>query len=542
MAKASPPPPPIDPAPTSIGWLVAIGVGLISLLAGVAGQWQLLPATAAAGLLLVAIHQTSQNMRLRQLLEHRHDPALYDAVRGYQPHLLNAVAPTKLLDTLRGLLQANGWLLTNNQDVLLQHNLTPAHRPAELQTGIWLHQGDESWLRLVRDGQEYILALQLPDRLTREAARRYLEQLPFDRQQSEEGPESRANSSFQIVTNSIAFMAEGMIVTDILGNILFCNGTTESWLRQDQRSLTGMSLATLLHSFDPRDNPPWQETVGEVLTLHEKRAVYITLQDRDFVLHLNPFPLPDFQRYGIVATLSDITELKDQQRQHREAIDFISHDVRSPLVSQLALIEQLKRHNEPVQPEQVDQLGRLARRSYQLAEQFVQLARAEQLTETRFYECELLSIVENANDSVLEQAAGKQITLKLLGQEDLWLRGNAELLERVVINLLTNAISYSPEGSTVNIQVFRAGHEACITVSDEGMGIDEADIPQLFDRFTRRKTTELSGSHHGAGLGLSFVKVVIDKHKGRIGVVSMPGEGTTFTLRLPVLEPLPEAS
>ncbi|MDX1599691.1 MAG: HAMP domain-containing sensor histidine kinase, partial [Marinobacter sp.] len=206
-------------------------------------------------------------------------------------------------------------------------------------------------------------------------------------------------------------------------------------------------------------------------------------------------------------------------------------------VSQLALIEQLKRNPGHIEPAQLDQLGRLARRSYHLAEEFVQLARAEQLTETRFYECEFLAIVENARDSVSEQAAEKGIQLVLQGTEDLWLRGNAELLERAVINLLTNAVQYSPSGSTVNIQVFLAGHQACLTVSDEGSGIAPDELPHLFDRYRRQKSSELSGNR-GTGLGLSFVNVVVEKHRGEISVSSEIGEGSAFTIKLPVTNPL----
>ena len=167
----------------------------------------------------------------------------------------------------------------------------------------------------------------------------------------------------------------------------------------------------------------------------------------------------------------------------------------------------------------------------------MQLARAEQLTETRFYECEFLAIVENARDSVSEQAVEKQIQLQLQGTEDLWLKGNAELLERAVINLLTNAVQYSPDGSTVSIQVFRAGHQACLTIADEGTGIDSEELPHLFDRYRRQKSTELAGVH-GTGLGLSFVKTVVEKHRGEISVSSKPGEGSSFTLKLPIADPM----
>lgn len=168
------------------------------------------------------------------------------------------------------------------------------------------------------------------------------------------------------------------------------------------------ALVRLLEGHDPRETPPWHETVSDTLTLQQSRTVDLKIRDKDFLIHFAPFSLPDSDQQGIIANISDISELREQQRQHREAIDFISHDVRSPLVSQLALIEQLKRDPSSIEPEQLEQLGRLARRSYHLAEEFVQLARAEQLTETRFYECEFLAIVENARDSVSEQAVEKK--------------------------------------------------------------------------------------------------------------------------------------
>jgi PAS domain S-box-containing protein len=332
-------------------------------------------------------------------------------------------------------------------------------------------------------------------------------------------------------------MPDGIIVTDQLGVILFANRHIERWFREPTPSLSGMPLATLLQGHDPRDLPPWHETVSDTLTQQESRTVDLTVHSKDLLIHFAPFILPDNNQPGIIANISDITELREQQRQHREAIDFISHDVRSPLVSQLALIEQLKRDPDHIDEHQIEQLGRLARRSYHLAEEFVQLARAEQLTETRFYECELLAIVENARDSVCEQALEKNILLQLHGTEDLWLNGNAELLERAVINLLTNAVQYSPENSSISIDVYRAGHLACLAVADEGMGIDPGELPRLFDRYHRPKHSELAGTF-GTGLGLSFVRTVIEKHQGEISVDSRPDEGATFTLKLPIANPM----
>ncbi|MDX1633620.1 MAG: CHASE2 domain-containing protein [Marinobacter sp.] len=475
--------------------------------------------------------------------------------RGRQLNLSEPASrhPAQLLEHLRHLLQARGWWLSDGDDVLSCDNLTAQDRPSLPVPGRWVHLNNQSWIRLQRGSKSYDLGLLLPHSLTREASQRYLERLALANRRAALRPHQirenisgriervrqateRLNSMQAFISRSFERMPDGIIVADALAIIQFTNGHIEEWFGEPRPSLIGMSLTRLLQGHDPRETPPWHKTVSETLTLQQSRTVDLRVRGKDFLIHFAPFDLPDSHQSGIIANIADISELRAQQRQHREAIDFISHDVRSPLVSQLALIEQLKRSPQAIEAGQLDQLGRLARRSYQLAEEFVQLARAEQLTETRFYECEFLAIVENARDSVSEQAAEKGIRLQLLGNEDIWLSGNAELLERAVINLLTNAVQYSDSGSTVTIQVFEAGHQACLTVSDEGVGIAPDELPYLFDRYRRQKSSELSGNH-GAGLGLSFVNVVVEKHRGEIKVESEEGAGSTFTLKLPVAAP-----
>ncbi|MAA64458.1 MAG: histidine kinase [Alteromonadaceae bacterium] len=464
--------------------------------------------------------------------------------------------PQRILADLYQLLNAEGCWLSQGDVIIRQEGLSAADIPRFSDTGRWFHSGDQSWIRISRGNRIFELGLILPQSLTREASRRYLQRLNLDHPLSLSHSEKdhttemigarieRVRGAIETLTDMREFigrgferMPDGVIVTDALATIQFVNGHIEEWFGEPRPSLIGMSLTSLLNAHDPRESSPWQDTIADTLTLRQTRTVDLRVKNLDLLIHLAPFSMSDSDQHGIIANISNISELREQQRQHREAIDFISHDVRSPLVSQLALIAQLKRSPESIGPDQLEQLGNLARRSYQLAEEFVQLARAEQLTETRFYDCEFLSVVENARDSVSEQALSKGIHLELNDSEDFWLRGNAELLERAIINLLTNAVQYSPSGSTVNIQVFRAGHQVCLTVTDEGSGIAKHELPHLFDRYRRQKSSELSGNR-GAGLGLSFVKVVVDKHRGEIEIVSAEGEGSAFTLRLPIADPL----
>ncbi|QSP93455.1 CHASE2 domain-containing protein [Marinobacter salinisoli] len=463
--------------------------------------------------------------------------------------------PRLLLEHIQELFEPEGWILCDGAHCLTSRFLSPQDVPSDLTPRQWDHRLNDSWLKLEQGDKTFVLGLQLSNDLQGQAIQRYLNHLrleiPDSIQQARSPKENisariqkvrfateRLNQMQQFIRRSFEHMPDGIIVTDELGVIRFANRHIEHWFREPMPSLNGLPLPRLLEGYDPRESPRWNEIIAETLTLQQSRTIDLQIHGKDFLIHIAPFSLPDNEQSGLIANISDISELREQQRQHREAVDFISHDVRSPLVSQLALIEQLKRDPANIAPQQLEQLGRLARRSYNLAEEFVQLARAEQLTETRFYECELLAIAENARDSVIEQAVEKGIDLQLQGTEDLWLKGNPELLERALINLLTNAVQYSPSGSEVDIQVYQAGHQAVVTISDEGSGIDPEELPHLFDRYRRQRRTELSGVQ-GTGLGLSFVKTVVEKHFGTIAVASIPDQGSTFTLKLPILDPLP---
>jgi len=111
--------------------------------------------------------------------------------------------------------------------------------------------------------------------------------------------------------------------------------------------------------------------------------------------------------------------------------------------------------------------------------------------------------------------------------------GDQRLIQRMIANLLDNAIKYTSEGGTVNVAVHRQeNHSVGITVKDTGIGISEQDLPRIFERFYR---CDPSRSNAGIGLGLSFAKAVARAHGGDIAVTSRPDQGSTFTVTLPEL-------
>ena len=114
--------------------------------------------------------------------------------------------------------------------------------------------------------------------------------------------------------------------------------------------------------------------------------------------------------------------------------------------------------------------------------------------------------------------------------------GDAERLCQVVANLIGNAISYNHEGGQVRLHLAAEEHYVVLSVSDTGLGIGESDLPRIFERFYRVDPAR-SGAHGGVGLGLAICQEIVRNHGGIIDAASVVGEGTTFTVRLPILTP-----
>jgi signal transduction histidine kinase len=127
----------------------------------------------------------------------------------------------------------------------------------------------------------------------------------------------------------------------------------------------------------------------------------------------------------------------------------------------------------------------------------------------------------------------RQISLVTDLKSPLIISADEHRLRQVLVNLLSNAVKFTPEEGQITIRTALINHEALIEVSDTGPGISEEDLPFLFDRFYRADASRHRDSG-GSGIGLTIVKLIIDAHQGRIDVQSLPGEGATFRIILPL--------
>ncbi|CAB3753545.1 sensor histidine kinase [Paraburkholderia solisilvae] len=226
-------------------------------------------------------------------------------------------------------------------------------------------------------------------------------------------------------------------------------------------------------------------------------------------------------------------QIRVAENERYGALSSLAHDIRSPHSSILALIDLQRGATKRLpEPEFFSRIESYTRRASELADDFVQLARAE----TQRYSLERTNIGDvllEAMDEIAPRAQRKQIAVTFAASDDIcFALADRTLLMRTLINLLDNAIKYSPAGSRVDCAVKRLGARVECAVRDYGYGIAPEAQLRLFQRFARFRV-EGQPEEEGVGLGLVFVKTVVARHGGSVRVDSAPGRGTTMEIALP---------
>lgn len=339
------------------------------------------------------------------------------------------------------------------------------------------------------------------------------------------------------ITDSMEQMADGVIVVDSLGIITLANHQAIKQISEHTDApLLHQPIQPVLERLLLTTGESWDAIISDLLSnKHYDNLQLRTHKNKDLVVNISPLYKATGTVVGFIINLSDITEIKDAQRRRNEMLSFLSHDLRSPLVSILAMIEKNKTNDS--ESSLNTRIEKNIYQTIQLAEDFVHLSRVESNEDIKFSTLNISDIVANAVDTVWDQAQLKNIQLIQDTDHDEWVTGNGAILERVFINLLTNAIKYSHEKCIVSINLTKKESTILCCVEDNGPGISKENIPSLFDRFERahQQNKKQTGTSQGIGLGLglAFVHAAIKKHNGSITVHSEAGKGTHFCIQLP---------
>lgn len=339
----------------------------------------------------------------------------------------------------------------------------------------------------------------------------------------------------QLIRNSLADLQDAIIIADNCGRVSLINSQAH-YLFGDAVDLQNQHLLDICSQVKLLGELQWDNLFQSMLRVGEPQqseGAHERLK-RDLFCQINMLDIEHSSQY-IIATFTDVTKIKESERARSEALQFLSHDIRSPMVSILAILEQAE--TGQAYRDRQDLLSSIRRyvdKNLEFSENFLHLAKAESAVSESFELCDMHAVIDSVVVTASPFAQSQHI--KLIGErclEDAWVLGNRDLLERALLNLVNNAIKYCPGGSEIRIGLSLAESMVTISVTDNGPGINEKEQLSLFDRFKRGSA---SGGKLGAGLGLYFVKAVAERHSGSVFVESTLGQGSSFKFRLPTID------
>jgi two-component system, OmpR family, phosphate regulon sensor histidine kinase PhoR len=240
---------------------------------------------------------------------------------------------------------------------------------------------------------------------------------------------------------------------------------------------------------------------------------------------------------GILLVFHDITELKKLEQMRKDFVANVSHELKTPITSIKGFSETLldgAMHDKATLEAFLEIILKESDRLQVLIQELLDLSKIEQhgfrLTRGNV---DLVKEASEVIEILKRKAAQKDIhlTLKHSTSEDAVIEGDSDRLKQVLINLVSNAITYTPNGGSVDISLTAQEDYVLVVVKDSGIGIEKSEIPRIFERFYRVDKAR-SRNSGGTGLGLAIVKHIIEAHKGHIEVDSQIGKGTNFTIKL----------
>ena len=329
-------------------------------------------------------------------------------------------------------------------------------------------------------------------------------------------------------------MAEGVMVTDAGGRIIHFNPAFTRLMGADtwclnKRPIEVFRNAELQAAVDATLDTvtPGEPVTGVNLTL--------TRYDRTFQVNLTTVRT-EHTYHGAVAVFHDVTELRRLEQVRRDFVANVSHELRTPLTSIKGYTETLLDgavEDVSLATKFITSIQSHSARLEALVADLLQLSRIESgRLDVQFCPCSLEAIVQRVLTSLEDRLQGKHLSLTCKFLKAPPVRADEKLVELVLLNLIDNAIKYTPEGGSVTLRILSKQGQVELTVTDTGVGIPSEALSRIFERFFRVDRVR-SREQGGTGLGLSIVKHTMDLLGGRVWVESKLGFGAAFSISLP---------
>ena len=333
----------------------------------------------------------------------------------------------------------------------------------------------------------------------------------------------------------LKYMADGLLAVDLNGAIIHINPAATQMLDLLPEDIVDfdydqimakcgkhLTMETLLEG---------SKSGGAQETFDFKGSVFAMRYDR--------FKDENGQDKGVIIVIQDITERQKLENMQTDFVANVSHELKTPLTTIKSYTETLldgAMEDPEITASFLGIVDTEADRMNRLVKDLLQLSRLDHQRERwSMKETNLVNILNTAIPKVALTARQKEQHLNVLYDEEAVIPVNVDRdrIEQVVLNVLSNAIKYTNEGGRIDIDVLESGNYVKVIVSDNGIGISEADIPRVFERFYRVDKAR-SRAMGGTGLGLPISKQIVEEHHGTLTIESQEGKGTNVTMTLPL--------
>ena len=324
-------------------------------------------------------------------------------------------------------------------------------------------------------------------------------------------------------------MTDGIIAFNMQGEIILINPAAKKFL-----------------SISPEDNT-FEDIFGKFkLDINMEKVIYleswtsteqrIQVDDQYVKVLFAPFKNEDERPDGVIAVIQDITEHVKLDNMQKELVADVSHELKTPITSIMGYADTLLEggYDEETQTKFLNVIASESRRMARLVTDLLTLSRYDSnKKKTQKETFDLGDLVKQCQEKLAIEIKKKGHTVNSFVTADVPpVYADKDDIERVVLNILTNSIKYTPDNGEIKIYVGFVYNDAYIKVFDNGIGIPEDDLSRIFERFYRvdkARTREMGGT----GLGLSIAKEILDKNGGSIDIKSKVGEGTEVVIRIP---------
>ena len=339
-------------------------------------------------------------------------------------------------------------------------------------------------------------------------------------------------------------MADGIIVTNPKGEALLFNQSAEEIFGVGREEALGKTLAESTLHYD------LSHLIAHTLSHETTNTAEIQLlQPRNRILdcYIAPIRTDPGAIRGTVVVLHDLTEIRKLEGNRKDFVANVSHELRTPVASIRAMVETLLMGAKD-DPEASDRfLNTIHSESIRLSTLLNDLLTISTMDSGKREICKMTigirSEIERVVQKLQPQIRDKSLRVEIDAEQALDVLADADALQQMLVNLIDNAIKYTPAEGGITIAAFTAGTAdsvtpqraqpgICIQVRDTGIGIPSTDLPRVFERFYRVDKAR-SREMGGTGLGLSIVKHLVELHGGTVEVASEVGKGTIFTLTFP---------